>query len=48
MGIPKSGHKNVVPTPAPILLIIMATISFIRLLANPELKGGTKKIINQF
>jgi len=32
----------------PILLIVMATVSFIRLLANPELKQGTKKIINQF
>ncbi len=32
----------------PILLIIFASISFIKLVKNPEEKNGSKKIINQF
>ncbi len=32
----------------PILLLIFSTISFIRLMKNPEEKNGIKKIINQF
>ena len=32
----------------PILLMIFATISFIKLVKNPEEKNGIKKIINQF
>lgn len=33
---------------APILLIIMATVSVSKLVANPDEKDGAKKIINQF
>lgn len=32
----------------PIILIVFAITSFIKLIKNPELKDGTKKIINQF
>ena len=32
----------------PILLIVFAVISFIKLLNNPEEKNGTKRIFNQF
>ena len=32
----------------PILLIVFATISLIKLINNPEEKNGIKKIINQF
>ncbi|MBQ6324014.1 MAG: C40 family peptidase [Bacilli bacterium] len=32
----------------PIMLIVGATISFIKLAANPEMKNGTKGIVNQF
>lgn len=33
---------------APILLIVMATVNASKLVANPDEKNGTKKIINQF
>ena len=32
----------------PIILIVGATIGFVKLAANPEVKNGTKNIINQF
>lgn len=32
----------------PILLLVFATISFIKLMQNPDTKNGNKKIINQF
>ena len=33
---------------APILLLVMASIQLIRLVVNPELKGGVKSIYNKF
>lgn len=39
---------NLIQIIAPILLILMATIEFTKLVMNPELKNGTKKIKNLF
>ena len=39
---------NLIMIIVPILLIIFGSISFIKLVKNPEEKNGTKKIINQF
>lgn len=32
----------------PILLLVMATVQFIQLMANPEMKNGMKKLTNKF
>lgn len=39
---------NLIQIIAPILLILMGTIEFARLVMNPELKNGTKRIKNLF